>query len=270
MWIHLTARASVGRPLVDAREKVWLWRALRKRWPVAFAACLMPDHLHLLMATDQPERDHASLARLLGAFSRCVTRAGWVVARPEPVRSPDHARRTVRYIHLNPCRAKLADDPLAWPWSTHRGVIGAELDPWVTAERLARALGSPVTGFASKLHAFVSGDPSVSPLGTPFPAPAPRRASPELPMSSIVVAASAATPWSTRPAAFHRAAVLLAVHQGWCNSGTVASAIGISACSVRRLAVGHDPALLAAAALCLGDERLRREWPCPGEGLLAA
>lgn len=31
-------------------------------------------------------------------------------------------RRSVRYVHLNPCRARLVADPLAWPLSTHRDV----------------------------------------------------------------------------------------------------------------------------------------------------
>lgn len=158
-----------------------MWHALRRNWPEAYAACLMPDHLHLLIAARDARAEHQSLVHLLGAFSRAITPASWHVAAPEPVRTAEHARRTVRYILLNPCRARLADDPLAWPWSTHRGVAGAELDPWVSAERLARALGRSPAGFARQLHAFVSGDPSVSPNGSPFPVPAPGRASLEVP-----------------------------------------------------------------------------------------
>ena len=32
---------------------------------------------------------------------------------------------TIRYVVLNPCHARLVDDPLAWWWSTLRDVVGA-------------------------------------------------------------------------------------------------------------------------------------------------
>ena len=74
----------------------------------------------------------------------------------------------MRYTVLNPSRAGIVDDPLSWPWSTHRDVVGAIADPWVTAERLGAALGSRMAS-AQDIHAYVSGDPSVAIAGTPFP-----------------------------------------------------------------------------------------------------
>jgi hypothetical protein len=260
MWIHLTARATRCRPLADPRQAWWLWHALRNGWPTALAACLMPDHLHLLIAALAPQAERMRRARVVGAFSRRIASAGWQVAAPEPIRSVAHAWRSVRYLHLNPCRAKLTDDPLAWFWSTHRGMLGAEHRPWVTADHLARALGSSPIGFAQRLHAFVSGDPSVHPNGTPPPLAAPRRSCPDVALSSVVAAAHAATEGSP-PWAYRRAAVLLAAHQGWSDTDAIARAVGISARSARRMVGVSAPEMLAAAALCLGDERLRRTAP---------
>jgi hypothetical protein len=51
------------------------------------------------------------------------------------------ARRTVRYIHLNPCRGELVSRPLAWPWSTHRDRLGLAVRPAVS--RAAEVLRVP-------------------------------------------------------------------------------------------------------------------------------
>jgi hypothetical protein len=61
--------------------------------------------------------------------------------RSAKARNPRLQHRQVRYVHLNPCRDRFANDPLVPVWSTHRGAIGGEVDPWVSAERLSRALG---------------------------------------------------------------------------------------------------------------------------------
>ena len=40
----------------------------------------------------------------------------------------------VRYIHLNPVRAKLVKIPEDYPWSGHRAYLGHEQLPWLTTE----------------------------------------------------------------------------------------------------------------------------------------
>ncbi len=40
----------------------------------------------------------------------------------------------VRYIHLNPVRARLVATPSAYAWSGHRGYLGQEEIPWLTTE----------------------------------------------------------------------------------------------------------------------------------------
>lgn len=74
----------------------------------------------------------------------------------------------VGYAVLNPTRAGLVDDPLAWYWSTYRDLFGATHDPWVTFERRRRYLPAHVVDL-ERLHALVSADLSTDPRGTPPP-----------------------------------------------------------------------------------------------------
>ncbi|HEY3356624.1 MAG TPA: hypothetical protein VGQ83_25460 [Polyangia bacterium] len=178
---------------------------------------------------------------------------------PDPVRNLRHLRRDVRYLALNPCREGLCRDPLSWLWSTHRDVMGAVADPWVTADRLAAALRLPRDGFSRAQHAYVAGDPTVQVGGTPAPTPAPARDTPVVALEAVAVAAAAALRLPAAAVATDRTArrlfVQLARHQGWRDTGLPARR-----CGVGRWEVGHlarQPARgLEAARLCLGDERL--------------
>lgn len=64
-------------------------------------------------------------------------------------------RRSIRYVHLNPCRAALVDVPLAWAWSTHRDRAGLAAPPVVAVDPAPRAF-----------HAYVSADPTVHTAGS--------------------------------------------------------------------------------------------------------
>lgn len=257
--MHLTARALPGyKPLLDPQTAWWLMWRLRLAFPMALAACLMPDHLHLILAAANASALRACLARVL---SRMAVRAGLrhLFERvPEPllIANGAHLERQIRYVHLNPCRAKLVSDPLAWPWSTHRGLVGAEADPWVDAEALAQALGRKALELPQWLHRYVSADPSVSTTGSPCPAPCPPRDVATVPLDAVRRAALAATPWSS-PSQRRAAIVALATEQGWRDQVAVARAADLAPRSVRRLmSTPADAAAVRAAKLCLADRRL--------------
>jgi hypothetical protein len=88
---------------------------------------------------------------------------------PEPILIPDrhHLLRQIRYVHLNPCRAGLAPDPLSWEWSTHRDFTGCVINPWPSITRLATELKVDRHRFGNWFHAYASKDPSVAIAGTP-------------------------------------------------------------------------------------------------------
>jgi hypothetical protein len=220
----------------------------------------MPDHVHLIVPARDGGADRQRLARVLAALSRrCQLQTKWEAAPAVLIPDAKHLRRQIRYVHLNATRDRLVDDPLAWLYSTHRGIAGAEVDPWVSPARLAAALGAPEAEFPERLHAYVSGDPSVMPEGTPFPCPAAPRLVPAVPLELIRIAARAATPWSFANTT-GRLCAALAFHQGWRDTRLIAAAAGISVRSAQRHARAVPSDQIAPAALCLADERLRRPF----------
>ncbi len=172
MVIHTVAHARAAqRPLSDPDACWALWRRLRREFPDVLAACLMPDHLHMLLQSLARDEARRRLGRQLGAFSRERSAGPQWQPVPQPTRvlGDDKVERQIRYIHLNPDRAGLVTDPMSWLWSTHRDVIGARVDPWVGADKLAAALGRPDPDFTTWFHRYVSSDPTVAVSGTPLP-----------------------------------------------------------------------------------------------------
>lgn len=256
MYVHLVASAIFGvAPFHCPADADWFWRRLRDAFPDALAASLMWNHIHLV----SPESPGACvrMGNLLGGFARYVGRPGMFHAVPPPKPLPDlkHLRRTVRYLHLNPCREGLVCDPISWPWSTHRGVLGAEFEPWVTSARLQRELRWRGSDFPRQFHKHVSGDPSANVQSTSFPQPAPPRTHAIAPLDMIRAAAEAATPWASRSFT-RKLAQQLAREQGWAESLHVAKALEVSRRTLHRWTPEPKSAALPYARLCLGDVRL--------------
>jgi len=259
MFLHLVARALPGQtPFSTDGVARWMMRALRRTWPEALSACLMPSHLHLLLACADAEQERKRLARIAAAFSQHSgqQRVWRPVESPRLVTDHAHLIRTIRYVHLNPCRSRLVDDPLMWPYSTHRDVVGAVVDPWVPADRVAAAIRYRGRGFRDWYHQFVSSEARVARALRDRLRPAEPRLVPTVPLQTIVEAVVAATPWSTIHVR-RRAVVLLAVHQGWDDPRLLARAANLTPRHVRNLMRESSPEVLAAAAMCLGDARLR-------------
>lgn len=159
---HLVAHALDGTLLFRTHEEARaLFDLVVATFPDAVAFCVMPDHVHIVAPSGGWDR----LRHLVSAYARWRNaRRGecgkvWrPVPPPEGLPDSQHLRRTVRYVHLNPCRAGLAADPLAWPWSTHRDATGFAVPPVREREH------EP-----GRFHRWVSGDPSVAVDGTILP-----------------------------------------------------------------------------------------------------
>jgi hypothetical protein len=257
MFFHLTARTLLGsRPFADPPTAWHCWRRMRQTFPNAFAACLMPNHLHVLDAGD-PGRLHERLRQLTSGISRKLKLARlWEqVPNPTEIRGPAHLERQVKYVHLNPCRASLTDNPLAWPWTTHRGLVGAEVDPWLGKSRIAPLVHKPLDGFEQSFHAYISDCSSVLRTQRHFPRAMPNGLAAATPLPLIVGAAASVSPWANSMVR-RDLAVALAQHQGWTHARPIAAALQCSERSVFR-AAAVDQRTLFAAALALGDARLR-------------
>lgn len=275
MIVHLVARTRLGvKVFADPERAFALWGYLKRRYgrassrqdsALVVAACIMPNHLHFMQATRDAEHARRALATALSAFSRSSRLGRLWLPLPAAEEVPDkkHLLRQIRYVHLNPCRDGLVDDPLLWPWSTHRGVLGAEHDPLIDDERLAELLGRNARGFRDWFHRYVSSDPTAKVEGTPAPTIAPRQVDGSAALPVILDAARAAAPLPSQRMLRKRLVALLHRDDGGRNSAAVARALGISARQVRRLATRSDPRLLRVGRLLLSDARLRH---VPGRG----
>ena len=175
-WIHVVARTHFRNQIFNDRDvALHAWQRLRATFPVVLAAMLMPEHLHLVVA-----RAKDTIWRL-GVALRSVSRHLELATVWEPIPAAreiadrQHLLRTVRYVNLNPCRRRLADDPLEWEWSTHRDLLGLTAKPWVTSERLSsevRIWQGP--SFQAKFHEYVCREDCVSPGALKLPPP-PRK-----------------------------------------------------------------------------------------------
>jgi hypothetical protein len=219
----------------------------------------MPNHVHLILKSDSPEAARSALTLAVrGLLRGAGTRGLWQpLPPPSPIPDHKHLLRQIRYVHLNPCRDGLAPDPLCWPWSTHRGLVGGEYQPWVEPRVLSRALSMPHTGFVAWIHGYVSADPSVALCGTPLPAVEPKHALPLVSLAAIRDAVLSAAPLASK-AALRGAFVLLGGAQGFHDHALLSRALGITHQHTLRLAKYRNDDLLRAASVCLGDARLRQ------------
>jgi REP element-mobilizing transposase RayT len=109
--------------------------AAQGAWTV-YVWALFPNHAHLLVRTGRrplPRGMRSLLTAYAGAFNRRHKRIGHlfqhrytsIVVEEEP-----YVRELVRYLHLNPIRAKVVPDlrHLArYPWTGHRALLGTVL-----------------------------------------------------------------------------------------------------------------------------------------------
>ena len=134
---HVTARGNRHAPIfLDDADRARFVRALartadRLGWS-CLAWCLMTTHYHLLVLTPEPNLsagmhrlngDHAQYFNVRHGLDGHVFQGRF---HSESVLTDSHLLSTVRYVAMNPVKAGLASDPLAWPWSSHRALLGLE------------------------------------------------------------------------------------------------------------------------------------------------
>lgn len=98
-------------------------------WSV-LAWCLMANHYHLVVKTGTVPL-WRSMARLQGSVSRGFNKRRRYLGRlwqsryrARLVDSQDYFLQVLAYVHLNPVAAGIVDDPLDYPQSGHREILG--------------------------------------------------------------------------------------------------------------------------------------------------
>ena len=111
-----------------------------------WAYCLMPNHVHLVVV---PEAENG-LACLFRQVHRQYTRRInfrenwkghlWQERFHSFVMDERHLLAAVRYVELNPVRAKLCSRPEQWRWSSARAHLDGSDDQLVTVEPMLRRI----------------------------------------------------------------------------------------------------------------------------------
>jgi REP element-mobilizing transposase RayT len=108
-----------------------------------YGACLMGNHYHLVGET--PRGNLSDAMRFLnGGYAQAVNRrhgrTGHLFEgrfRSLVIQRESYLKRVVRYVVLNPVRARLVTDVAAWPWSTYGATAGLRPAPeWLSLEWL--------------------------------------------------------------------------------------------------------------------------------------
>ena len=176
---HVTSRGIERRPIFrddhDRHRRLdWLRRTVEAYAWRLHAFALMPNHDHLFVETPLPDLS-AGMQFLNGSYVSYFNfrhkRAGHLFQgrfTAQLVENERHYLEISRYIHLNPVRAKCADDPAAYPWSSYPGYLRpARALDWITYDRVLAEFGSDPPAARRSYRRFVL-EGIQSPLPSPF------------------------------------------------------------------------------------------------------
>ncbi|WP_374554656.1 transposase [Thermomonas sp.] len=127
------------------------------------AYVLMDNHVHLLATPPEAGTTGRMMQRLgrhyVGQFNARHGRTGTLWEgryKACLVDGDDYLLRCTRYIDLNPVRARMTDDPAAFPWSSCASLCGLREDALLTPHPVQRALGTE--GYRALLAEAISDD----------------------------------------------------------------------------------------------------------------
>jgi hypothetical protein len=96
---------------------------------------------------------------------RSLTTTGHLFERRYRARLVDADRylmELVRYIHLNPVRARMVAAPVDYRWSSHRAYLGAPCPGWLRADVVLGRLGSSVEAARNAYLHFMAEPPDAA------------------------------------------------------------------------------------------------------------
>jgi putative transposase len=142
---HVVLRGNAGQNVFfTEKDKKHFYRLLdegqEKYGHLIHAFCLMANHIHLVLQVG-----NVPLSRILQNISQRYTM--WVNRQRKRmghlfqgrykailVDADTYLLELVRYIHLNPVRAKIVKAPGVYHWSSYNAYLGRESFPWLTTD----------------------------------------------------------------------------------------------------------------------------------------
>jgi putative transposase len=110
---------------LKAKTKIW-------------AYCLMPNHVHLILVPGNEDALRATLAESHRRYTRLINNRNnwtghlWQGRFGSVAMDEEHLVNAVRYVSLNPVRAKLVKRAADWPWSSVNAHLSGADDKLVT------------------------------------------------------------------------------------------------------------------------------------------
>jgi len=150
---HAILRGNHRQPIFGDRDdylsfEAILAGALDRYGASLFAYCWMPNHVHLaVQIADAPLGDLMRIvaSRYARQLQQAVPTTGHLFERRYRARLVDADRyllALVRYIHLNPVRARMVADPRDYPWSSHRAYLGGTCPSWLQVDSVLGMFGA--------------------------------------------------------------------------------------------------------------------------------
>jgi REP element-mobilizing transposase RayT len=164
---HVINRGNAGENIFRVnrdREKLleYIEKAAERFLLNIHAYCLMDNHFHILLETQQPNLSKALQwfsVSYAGYFNRKYHRIGHLFHgrfKSILVDADEYLKQLSRYIHLNPVRAGLVNQPVDYPWSSYpiyAGIITTA--DWVETEWLLSQFGKTRKVAIKKYKDFV-------------------------------------------------------------------------------------------------------------------
>jgi putative transposase len=150
---HVIARGNNRRKIFRSHDDYLKFTRLLQRQKsklpfYLYAYCLMPNHVHLLIEM-QDDRISRIMQRLLTSYSQYYNRRYKKIGHLFQGRYKSILCQTdrylgelVRYIHLNPVRAKIVKRPEDFEYSGHRAYLGLDRTGLVDTDPLLRHFGA--------------------------------------------------------------------------------------------------------------------------------
>ena len=144
-FYHIMMRGNDGQTIFFYNEErcrlcLLIQEGVEKYGHCIHAFCLMGNHIHLLIRvglTPLSKIIHNLSFRYSQYFNRRHKKIGHVFQgrfKAILIQEEAYFLRLLRYIHMNPVRAHLVEEPEAYPWSGHGAYLGQMEFVWLTTE----------------------------------------------------------------------------------------------------------------------------------------
>ena len=123
--------------------------------------CFMNNHVHLVLQTGEISISHI-IQHLSFRYTRYINRKENRIGhlfqgrfKAILIDDTEYLLELVRYVHLNPVRARLVTDPKNYLWSGHRAYLGLESLLWLTQNKILREFDDHESNATNAYEQFI-------------------------------------------------------------------------------------------------------------------